>query len=112
MTAPNRVVFEKPSNNATGDVTVGFVYSYTYASANGFKLFGGDTAYRYNKVPNMNYFLNTGLTFTTTLPAPKYNKTRKWNSDQELNSCHNYELHRCGDGTIDTPSSSYVALFT
>lgn len=54
----------------------------------------------------MNYLLNVGLTWITTLPGSEGNRKRDRSSVQSITDtttiCRNYELHRCGDGNIDT----------
>lgn len=110
-TTPNKIVFEQPSDNSPENKTVSVVYQYTYTSADGFD---GTTnsSYRYNQIPSMDYFLNTNVTYKTLLPGTYGNRKRSRNPTQTLNKCNNFELHRCGDGIKDEPSSSYVALFT
>lgn len=110
-TTPNKVIFEQPSDNDATKKIVSIRYDYTFKHAVGFD--GHTTsAYRYNPVPTMNYFLNTNIVLVNLLPWDDGNRKREWSSLKTTNNCHNYELHRCGDGTIDTPSSSYVELFT
>ena len=114
-TTPNQVVFEQPSDNDVNKDTVSFLYDYKYKYANGFDG-TSNSAYRYNQVPSMNYLLNVGLTWITTLPGSEGNRKRSWSAVQWITDtttiCRNYELHRCGNGIIDSWSNGYVSLFT
>ncbi|MEI7919540.1 MAG: hypothetical protein WCH65_05060 [bacterium] len=104
-TTPNKVVFEQPADNDTGKNLISIVYDYRYKYSQGFD---GNTisAYRYNQVASMGYMLNTGLNYFTTLPGLEGNRKRSWSSVQPAlattDICKNYELHRCGDGKVDT----------
>ncbi|MFA7298481.1 MAG: hypothetical protein WC010_02435 [Candidatus Absconditabacterales bacterium] len=114
-TTPNQVVFEQPSDNDANKNTISFLYDYRYKYANGFDG-SSNSSYRYNQVPSMNYLLNVGLTWMTLLPGSEGNRKRSRSSVQSISNtttiCKNYELHRCGDGTIDTGDNGYVVLFT
>lgn len=114
-TTPNKVVFEKPSDNDPNKNTISFIYDYQYKYAVWFDG-SSQSAYRYNEVPSMNYMLNTGLTYITTLPGSQGNRKRSRSSVQPALAndqiCRNYELHRCGDGVLDTANNSYVSQFT
>lgn len=110
-TTPNKVIFEQPSDNDATKKIVSIRYDYTFKHAVGFD--GHTTsAYRYNPVPTMNYFLNTNIVLVDLLPWDDGNRKREWSSLKTTNNCHNYELHRCGDGVKDEPTSSYIALFS
>ncbi len=110
-TTPNKVVFEQPSDDNASNNTVSFIYDYRYKYAVGFDG-TSSSAYRYNQVPSMNYMLNTGLTYITLLPWSAGNRKRLWSAETSTSSCKNYEIHRCGNGVIDTPDNGYVSLFT
>jgi len=111
-TTPNKVVFEQPSDNDPEKKTIGFIYSYNYVYA--INRWNGTYGYRYNQVPNMNYMLNIGLNYITTMPGDEGNRLRIWNNkpiNQQV--CINYELSRCGDGTIDSNNTwTYINQFT
>ena len=110
-TTPNKVVFERPSDNDANKNIVSFIYDYKYKYA---QWFDGNTssAYRYNQVPNMNYMDNIGLTYVTTLPWSEGNRKRSRSAVQETSNCKNYELHRCGNGIVETPNAWYMDQFT
>ncbi len=111
-TSPNKVVFEQPSDNNPNKNIVGFVYDYQYKYATKFAS-SGISPYRYNSIPNINYYLNTWVTLVQTLPWANGNRTRVWSSVQNTQGCKNYELHRCGDGIVQSWSdSSWVNQFS
>ena len=110
-TTTNKVVFERPSDNDPAKNIIGFLYNYKYKYAIGWD--GSSvSSYRYNQVPSMSYLWNTYVTYHSTLPGSDGNRKRSWSSVQSYNTCRDYQLHRCGDGVIDTGDSSYVATFT
>ncbi len=109
-TTPNKVVFERPSDNDPNKNIVSFLYDYKYKYANGFD--GTSTsAYRYNQVPDMGYMGNNP-TYHDLLPWSQGNRKRGRSSVQSTSSCRNYELHRCGNGVVETHDSSYLNTFT
>lgn len=108
-TTPNRIVFERPSDNNASKNTIWFVYHYEYVKAGGFSSNGGTSQYFYVQVPSMSYLDNAGLTLTYLQP----DDTRSWIADLKIGEvCQNFELHRCGDGTTDTYSSSRGNIFS
>ncbi len=113
-TTPNKVVFEQPADGNINKKTVWFIYNYGYKYAIG--RLNNTSNYRYNQVPDMNRMANSGITYITVLPWPNGNQKREWSSLYRISDinkiCRNYELHRCGDGIIDTYDSSYVEQFT
>jgi hypothetical protein len=114
-TTPNKVVFEQPSDNNLNKKIIGFIYDYKYVYAT--NRWNGTYAYRYNQIPNMSYMLNTGLSYTTTMPWSQWNRVRVWSAIQPSlpnnQICRNYELARCGNGTIDSNlSGTYINQFT
>ncbi len=114
-TTPNKVVFEKPADNDVNKNIISIIYDYRYKYAQWFD-WTISSAYRYNQVPSMWYMANTGLNFITLLPWSSGNRKRNWSSVQPAMAtndiCRNYQLHRCGDGVVNTSNSSYVSPFT
>jgi hypothetical protein len=110
-TTPNKVIFEQPSDNDTTKNTISIVYDYRYKYAVGFD--GTSvSSYRYNQIPNMAYMGNTYVTLHQLLPWSDGNRKRSWSSVRSLEACRNYNLNRCGDGTINTYNSSWANQFT
>ncbi len=93
---PNRIVFEQPSDNNASKNKVAFVYHYKYYINNG-KL-NGTSNYTYIQVPSLGYMSDANLSLTYLSP----NNTRNWiNPVLTKESCQQFKLSRCGDGTID-----------
>ncbi len=110
-TTPNKVVFERPSDNDANKNIVSVVYKYQYKYAIGFD---GNTnsTYRYNQIPNMGYMDNVGLTYITILPWSDGNRKRSRSAVQNTSNCRNYELHRCGNGIVENSNNWYINQFT
>lgn len=97
-----RVNFERPLITWASN-TVSIIYSYKYSQAVGYRFAHPPTPkYRYNIVASGNDF--HWLTTTDYL---------EWTTDERrrspllsLETCKNYQMHRCGDGEIDTYSST------
>ncbi len=109
-TTPNKVVFERPADNDPNKNIVSVIYDYKYKYAVGF-YDNSNSAYRYNQIPDMSYMGNNP-TYITTLPGTYGNRRRSWSSEQSSSTCKNYELHRCGNGIVETSNSSYMNTFT
>ncbi len=109
-TTPNKVVFEQPADNNPNKNIISIVYEYKYKYAQGFD---GKTQspYWYNQIPDMSYVGNNYVTWHNILPGEYGNRKRSWSSIHTLETCRNYELHRCGDGTIDEYDSSRAHEF-
>lgn len=110
-TTPNKVIFERPSDNDANKNIVSVVYDYQYKYAIGFDGVS-ISSYRYNQVPTMAYMDNVWVTYITTLPWSAGNAKRSRSSIQYLSTCRNYELHRCGNGILETWSAWYTNQFT
>jgi len=103
-TVPNLITFEQPSDGVTGKnaVTIQYNYAYRYAT-------GVDTSqvwpYRYNRIPDINYYGNTQVRLTTGANrGGTYGDSKRFRSSSltTKSSCRNMNLHRCGDGYIDS----------
>lgn len=111
-TTPNKVVFERPSDNAPNKNTISIIYDYRYKYANGFDGTKPST-YWYNRVTSMSNLTNSGVNLSTLLPGTAGNRKRSWIKNiNTLEVCRNYELNRCGDGKLDTYNSSRANTFT
>ena len=110
-TTPNKVVFERPTDNDPTKNIISIIYDYRYKYAVGFN--GTSTSsYWYNQIPDMGYMGNSP-TYMTTLPWTYGNRKRSRSTDiPTSSSCRNYELHRCGNGIVETSNSSYLNTFT
>lgn len=109
-TTPNKVIFEQPTDNDPNKNIVSFIYAYQYKYAIWFD-WTSLSSYRYNQIPDMGYMGNNP-TYVTTLPGSEGNRKRAWSAIQSISSCRNYELHRCGNGVVETANASYLNTFT
>lgn len=99
-TAPNMIVLESPSDKDITKNTITVQYNYMYKTANGL-----DTTrtsnYRYQGLPNKDYFGYDLLTLKTLLPWTNGNTRRTWSETKNSSVCSDFNIHRCGDGKID-----------
>lgn len=94
---PNRIVFERPSDNSPYKNTVAFTYHYEYVINNGYNN-NQTSPYYYIQVPSLGYMSDVGLSLTYLTP----NKTRvRVPNLLTTEGCQTFKLSRCGDGTID-----------
>lgn len=101
--------FERPTTAWANNI-VSIIYSYKYETAVGF---------RYTHPPTPTYWYNavaSWVDFHGLTPADYVNrsssKERRWSPIQSTETCKNYIMHRCGDGTIDTWDATWMNVFT